>query len=302
MESLMYDGSVVELFDAIDNVSNSIDENDTIIGKIRDKFSYIIVTHINYKKQQAYRKSMLKRYRAYLDGFYTLIEDQITVINELFHESSSYDISDIIKDLTKQLDEYCMQQRRFEFELVSDYFSKKECDIYKYVQTYSLLDKYHKAIKGCEVVLKNNKNKDNAPSEKEITATSPDWKRYYYLSICMEKQRDFSQTLLFDYLSRRKSKDDFQFYINKSLLCAADFQGQLSKSVLCQRKKMKLTQVELSKISGVDRSMIAKIEKLNQPSTLETAIKLLSALNMGIAICPFGGSGEKSLLRLELQE
>ena len=86
------------------------------------------------------------------------------------------------------------------------------------------------------------------------------------------------------------------------MFCAADFQGQISKSIFYQRKKLNLTQEELSKISGVDRSMIAKIETVKQPPTLETAIKLLSALNMGIAICPLGGQGEKFLLQLDFQK
>ena len=33
--------------------------------------------------------------------------------------------------------------------------------------------------------------------------------------------------------------------------------------------------------------MIAKIEKVKQPTTLETAVKLLTSLNLGIAIYPF---------------
>ena len=109
----------------------------------------------------------------------------------------------------------------------------------------------------------------------------------------MKKQKEFNQKLLSNYMLRRKNINDIKILADKSSFCAADFQGQVSKSVFYQRKKMKLTQNDLSKISGVDRSMIAKIERLNQPTTLETAIKLLSALNVEIAICPMRGE-EKS--------
>ena len=65
-----------------------------------------------------------------------------------------------------------------------------------------------------------------------------------------------------------------------------DFQGKLSEVISNQRKKMKLTQKQLQEKSGVDRSMIAKIEKVQQPATLETAIRLLTSLNVGIALYP----------------
>lgn len=298
MSSLMENSSMTELFYAIDNISNNNDENDTIVEKIIDKFYILFKSHLSYKrkKEEKAREAMLKSYKEYLYGFNKIITKQMTVIESMLNEPFTSDMSDIFVKLQKELDEYSMKKYIIEFSFMSSFLSKKECDIFKNVQIYSFLDKYHNNLKECDIIPVDK------TEQTEVTTKSIEWKNYYYLVICMEKQRDFNQTLLSNYISRRENIDDIKFFVSKSSLCAADFQGQLSKSVFYQRKKLKLTQVELSKISGVDRSMIAKIEKANQPTTLETAIKLLSALNMGIAICPFGGRGEKSLLQLELHK
>ena len=52
--------------------------------------------------------------------------------------------------------------------------------------------------------------------------------------------------------------------------------------------------MQLSERSGIDRTMIAKIEKVKQPTTLETAIKVLTSLNMGIALYPLTDIIEKT--------
>lgn len=301
MSNLMENSSMTELFYAIDNISNDNDENDAIVKKITDKVCILLKSHLSYKRkrEEAAREALLKSYKEYLTGFYEMIKEQITVINSLFNEPFTSDMSDVFVKLQKELDEYSTKRYTIEISYMSSFLSEKECGIFKNIQIYNFLDKYHENIKKYEAI---QGDKNGNIEQKEVTTNSIDWKNYYYLAICIGKQRDFNQTLLSNYISRRENIDNIKFFVSKSSLCAANFQGQLSKSVFYQRKKLKLTQVELSKISGVDRSMIAKIEKANQPTTLETAIKLLSALNMGIAICPFGGSEEKSLLQFKLHE
>lgn len=301
MSELMGNSSMTELFNTIDNISKSNYENDAIVEKIINKVYLSFKSYLSKKrkKEEDERKALIKNYKEYLNGFYELITEQLVIIDSLINEPFTSDMSDTFVKLQRELDEYSIKKYTIEFLYMSSLLNKKECDIFRNIQVYSFLDKYHKNINKYESV-QVDKNQ-NIEQKEEITYVN-DWKNYYYLVICMEKQRDFNQTLLSNYISRRKNIDDIQFFVSKSSFCAADFQGQLSKSIFYQRKKLKLTQAELSKISGVDRSMIAKIEKVNQPTTLETAIKLLSALNMGIAICPFGGSGEKSLLQLELHK
>lgn len=116
--------------------------------------------------------------------------------------------------------------------------------------------------------------------------------------ICLEKQRKYNQTIISYQIEKSKEEKDEHFWEKVSNYYAADFQGQFSKNVYCQRKRLKLTQKQLQGRSGVDRTMIAKIEKIRQPATLETAIKLLSSLNLGVAIYPIAADyGEKSLMR-----
>ena len=144
------------------------------------------------------------------------------------------------------------------------------------------MDRYYNNIKEYKI------NTVDKSEQINVINSSNKWKTYYYLVICMKKQKDFNQTLLENYILRKKNLNEINLSVGKSSFLIADFQGQLSKSIFYQRKKLKLTQAELAQISGVDRSMIAKIETVNQPTTLETALKLLSALNISIAICPWG--------------
>lgn len=294
MGGSMTNSAMVELFYTIDNISKSNDENDTIVEKIIDNIYELFKSRMKYKKEQERRKAMLKEYKAYLEGLHELITEQMTIIESLSNEIDTYDMVDEFFEIQKKVDIYSMKKNAIEYSYMSNFFSEKECNIFNYTQLYSMFDNYHKSIKEYQ-------SNQKITSVKRIDSKTQlsNWKTYYYLVIGLEKQNDFNQTLLSNYISRRKNIDSKAFFKSKNRLFVEDFQGQLSKTVYCQRKKMKLTQVELSKISGVDRSMIAKIEKAKQPTTLETAIKLLSALNMGVAICPFDGSVETSLLKLE---
>lgn len=290
--------SIEELFDTIDNIGNSNNENDKIMEEIMYKFQERVDLKFEHQLEKTdIVQKIINECLSYLYDFLQLIEEQITTIEQLSSnlDTSSYDEINIFKKIQKELDEYNIKKYMLEFKCVSDLFNEKECDIYQSIRSYTFLNKYHEKLKEVSV---DQTNQETIKKHNKITDF--DWKTYYYLIICMEKQKDINQLLLSNYISRRKNIDDIKFFLSKSKLFASDFQSQVSKSVFCQRKRKKLTQSELSKISGVDRSMIAKIEKINQPTTLETAIKLLSALNMGIAIYPLGGSGDEILSKLKL--
>ena len=62
------------------------------------------------------------------------------------------------------------------------------------------------------------------------------------------------------------------------------FRSQLSKYVFTWRTKNNMTQNELAQKSGVDRTMIAKIEKLQQNASIETTAKLLSTMDAQLMI------------------
>jgi len=154
MSSLMENSSMTELFYAIDNISNNNDENDTIVEKIIDKFYILFKSHLSYKrkKEEKAREAMLKSYKEYLYGFNKIITKQMTVIESMLNEPFTSDMSDIFVKLQKELDEYSMKKYIIEFSFMSSFLSKKECDIFKNVQIYSFLDKYHNNLKECDVM------------------------------------------------------------------------------------------------------------------------------------------------------
>ena len=50
------------------------------------------------------------------------------------------------------------------------------------------------------------------------------------------------------------------------------------------RKKAKLTQLELARISGVGKTVIFDLEKGKKTIKLETLVKILSSLNISLAL------------------
>lgn len=284
----------VELFSTIDNLYSSYLENDSIVAEVSTQLCTLVFKRTYLEEKVTNHKSVFKLYKNYLYKLQALISDQLEELEQLSNSTDYEDFSDTVFNFKEQFDELFLEQAITEYSYISAILTPKERDVYKKVRIYHYLDKYFKGIEKVETTEISNKDMHNSSNN--------DWKKYYYLIVSMENQKDFTQIIFSDYVSRRKNIDEISFLQNKSMFCAADFQGQISKSIFYQRKRLNLTQEELSKISGVDRSMIAKIETVKQPPTLETAIKLLSALNMGIAICPLGGQGEKFLLQLDFQK
>lgn len=288
LENSMEQLSVVDLFDSIDNVDNNNDENDKIIEKIKDKMVILLSSHLKKRKEKERKEAMFQRYRAYLNYFQELIEKQMAIIDELIDEEDTYDISDTFLKLKKELIDYSMQIYKLDLLDMSEVLNKKEKNIYEYIHLYDFLEKYHSKSEKCNfpsVIQMEQVHKKEDKTEEKLVSSN--WKTYYYLVICLEKQQEYNHTFTSYFMTKNEAQMDKQLFIKLSNFYAADFQGQLSKNIYCQRKKMKLTQMQLSERSGIDRTMIAKIEKVKQPTTLETAIKLLSSLNMGIAIYPF---------------
>lgn len=281
--------SAEELFDSIDNIKNNSAENDLFIKKIENIFEGRLISGVDYEskeekqnKKQEGLVDALEKYLVLLKELVRKTEKQIVILEKMLKKPCNIEMSEKIIELQKELDEYDAKKYNIEYSYVSKVLSKKECDIYENIKIYDFLDRYYNNIKEYKI------NTVDKSEQINVINSSNKWKTYYYLVICMKKQKDFNQTLLENYILRKKNLNEINLSVGKSSFLIADFQGQLSKSIFYQRKKLKLTQAELAQISGVDRSMIAKIETVNQPTTLETALKLLSALNISIAICPWG--------------
>lgn len=287
--------SMVDLFDSIDNVSKSNDENDEIINKIKDKLVFVFSSQLRKKREKEKKAAMVRRYKAYLEGFQSLIREQMASIDCLIEEDS-YDISDTFTQLKKELIDYSMQAYKLDMLDMSEVLNKKEQSIYRCIHLYDFLVQYNNPTGN--TILVENKKQNGRNKKLDINVRhSFMWKTYFYLIINLEKQKSYNRTYISYFMERHKQEDDNELYLKISNFYAADFQGQFSKNIYCQRKKLKLTQKQLQERSGVDRTMIAKIEKVQQPTTLETAIKLLSSLNMGIAMYPIAGVEEKHLIQ-----
>lgn len=60
------------------------------------------------------------------------------------------------------------------------------------------------------------------------------------------------------------------------------FSANFARCLVSQRKKLGLTQEQLSELSGVSRVTIAQLEKYQRLAGTEVVLKLLDALNLDI--------------------
>lgn len=82
--------------------------------------------------------------------------------------------------------------------------------------------------------------------------------------------------------------DDFRktLGLTKEDLALAEAKLRLSELIYDLRQARKMSQKELAKAVGVSQPYIAKIEDGEENLTIETIVKLLSALNMRLSIRP----------------
>lgn len=280
------------LFFSIDVIRNTFEENQTIFANINALFKKKIKKYYNDYLKMKEKKNMLKRYRQYLTNLSDLIKLQIDQIDSVLDDNDfSNDFESLYSKMKTNLLNTCFYQ--FDLDILDTdnaMDDNNERKIYYYNYWYHSINNYITSFKNknmlcfentkinCEILhkiqsqffltitLKNNIYKDNAilsTHKNELLALS---NTQYINSEELFKQSEFLE------LSK-------EYYISQ-------FQANLSKVVYYQRNKMDLTQKELAELSNVDRTMIAKIEKVNQKTTMETAIKLLTTLNLGIMIYP----------------
>lgn len=240
--------SIAEMFGSIDNVCKSNDENGKIFSKILDRFHSKAAARSESMQEKTYR---INKYHEYLEGFRALINDQMKVVEGAADQHGTD--ARLLKELKDSLMQYTLKQSVCEFYDMAEILSKRELEIYLYTYMHKMISEYSEVI-GKEMFV--------------------DWKTYFFLGVNIKKQLELNEMLMPGGTTER--------------LHSMDMQGQFAKTVFYQRKRLNLTQAKLSEISGVDRTMIAKIERVSQPVTFETAVKLLTALDMGIAFYPFG--------------
>ena len=271
--------SIVDLFDIINIVDNDNATNDEIVRKIEEK----IEIQLKEKEDISSNYRELLLYMEHLKKLNELIEKDIALIEELLEKKDTNDILDILDSSKNEILDYSLRIYGLETYTMLQTFNEEEKKVYGCLQAYNLLEKYFSSIEQRDLEKKKNDEKHEVKYELD----SSRWKTYFYFILSLDKQQEYNQLYTTYIRNNSQTEDDNQVYIQSSKYYASDFQGQLSKNIYCKRKRMKLTQKQLSERSGIDRTMIAKIEKVQQPTTLETAIKLLSSLNMGIAIYSF---------------
>lgn len=109
---------------------------------------------------------------------------------------------------------------------------------------------------------------------------------FYYIKSWEDKEA-YQNAILEGYFERCRDSGQVQncnMAVQRQLL--KDFQGDFALIVKERRKQRKWTQQQLASLSGVERTMIAKVENLQASTSLETAIKLLTPLDMGLVIYP----------------
>lgn len=287
-EASMNGLSIVDLFDTIDNVGKDNDDNDKIIKHIRDKVSFIFSSKLRKKREKQKKEAILRRYKTYVESFQILLNEQMMIIDNLMEDDAA-DFADKFLTLKKELVEYSTQAYELDLQDMSEVLDRKEQKVYQCILFYTLMENYSSASEKFGVGKKENQNnKKTCYIKPEVAPILSRWKTYYYLIVSLEKQRDYDKEFITYYLEKNPNEQEEEFLMKLSDYYVADFQGQFSKNIYYQRKRLNLTQMQLQERSGVNRTMIAKIEKVQQPTTLETAIKLLSSLKLGLTIYPLG--------------
>lgn len=79
-----------------------------------------------------------------------------------------------------------------------------------------------------------------------------------------------------DIKNSRTPEEDFIF----------QFKSKLVGMIIIQRKKMKLSQIDLAEIVGIEQSAVSRIETWETIPNLDTIFKIAHALNIDIQIIP----------------
>lgn len=293
MSGLENEKTIEELFNAIDSFKNSDDENETIIDKVKNEIFIAFSSLFDNQRKKKKIRDRIRIYTEYLLSLNDLITEQLAIINDFFEKPNEEIKADIFINMKKKMMEYSVKAYTLDHEDMFEFCGHNVTSVYYYIQMYDFLERYHEKIK--------DKYKFKVKQTDQIQPSLTEWKNVFYIIVDMRNQSRFRRNLFLNYITKtRKNIDDNTFFTERSDCYTADFQGRLSKSIFYQRKKLSLTQEELSKRSGVGRTMIAKIERVNQKPTLETAVKLLSALNLELIIYPALEGKQRALLQCDL--
>lgn len=250
----------------IDCISRSESENERILTEAEDRVKVIYIENSTL--------DVVDSYKEFLINIKQTIEKQLGYIENISRKkgrSGRKDLLSTIWSFKKELSRKCCALYAMNYiEMLENDTGYTLPNMYIYSQVYYILQHTNK-----EII--NFQNVENG-------AVLPGWKELFFLMLTERRNRkNFEQLPLninmaesnSSYLAEKPGTS----YVNL-------FQSYLARAVFYQRKRMHLTQKELSLISGVARSSIAKIESCKQSASLGATARILSTLHMGITIYP----------------
>lgn len=275
---------IIKCFIQVNSFEKTVKENmgvmETLRNTIAKKISALFLGENGETPEKLFERKQKKHrilyyYQEYLDNFSEVVMSQRDLIKEIstrFEEID--DVWDRMMKLRNQLLEMSMQICGLEASMASVLLEEEELHVLKHLQVFDLLNMYQNVSDKsyfCFTQWKHKQTKETA---------SIDWRSYFFSIVTAYIQ------LNLDVLSRGTTSESQNEKSQDTEMQIANFRGQISNAVYYKRRRKNWTQAQLSKQSGVGRSMIAKVEQLQQTTSLETAIRLLVPLDMTLAIVP----------------
>lgn len=282
--------AILDKFDEVDVTQNSFEKNAEIFDELYDLIRIKMKEYIEHERER--QKKLLYEYKKILLSLFEKVELQLSYIDDWQNNTDQGEnIVSNIWDMDEKIRDYSINLEAVFLNNASSSLDKEELEVCITSYMHRTLTKYHDFFYNNKIQMRQKEN-DRKGDKKEylnlIQETKDgfgdDWRIYFYLILSIKKQNSFNYQL--SSMFSQKDVKSYEIEECKNRFYTVAFQEQLSRTIYYQRKKLKLTQKELSIRSGIDRTMIVKIERLSQPTTLETAIKLLTALDMGMVIYP----------------
>lgn len=231
----------------------------------------------NYKDQK--RLKQIERYRALVLSQISFYRSELEKIDRYKAEPLSYEFAEFFFSARERVFE---QQRRIDI-LSTTCFDEFEIDSHTYFQM-KLVEQFQKTefVKH-QIADTANKLEISLRTQRfyieyaeRMTAFA---KAYLALSVQNQQVDDYFKCFLTDIAIESGQAKDERKKVKFELFCT-----NVSRYIYQQRKVRNWTQEKLSRESGVNRSIIAKVETLKQIPTLETLFCLLATLNSDILV------------------
>lgn len=281
--------SISDLFNKINGLDNYVDDNEKIFGRMKEKIRHFFCIKLNSDRKIRLRELEIIRYRQYLESTRKLFDEQIKTVeylSEALRENNNEEVSEKYFELKEDVKKCLVEAYKIDLQDAYDVLNKNEQEAYCYVQIHDFIENYTRKCNNTKEMQEVKNVKGKSVTKRDANMIFPKWKLYFYLFISLDKRRKFENEMIAHYMKGHTKEENQNIFMNISEYRFEEFQGQISKSIHCQRKKLKLTQQQLQERSGVNRTMIAKIERVQQPASLETIMKLLASLNLNIVLYP----------------